>query len=236
MTFLEQARALGFDLTQAQARAFERYRDAVIGAAARFNLTAVRDPEGIERRHFLESLALGRRLVDAGALPPDGDCQALDLGTGAGFPGLPLKIAWPRLRLSLLDSNEKRCEFLRGLVAELRLSDVEVLVGRAETWGRDQAHREAYDLVLARAVAPLMVLVEYALPFLSVGGWLAASKGTAGSRELDEAALAITELGGGEVTTLPMTPPLTLVLVRKTGPTPERYPRRVGVPAKRPLA
>lgn len=214
---------------------FRVYRDRIAGAA--FNLTAVRDPATIERRHFLESLAFGRLLTDRGLL--EGAVRVLDIGSGAGFPGLPLKLAWPGLRLTLLEANAKRAAFLRDLTRELGLPDVEVVQGRAEAVGHDPAHRAAHDLVVARAVAPLPVLVEYALPLLRHGGHLAAAKGAAAAREVESARPALAELGGALVEELPFQPPAgmrqTVVIVRKVAETPERYPRRVGIPSKRPL-
>jgi 16S rRNA (guanine527-N7)-methyltransferase len=234
--FASTARDLGLDLDPETIERFDRYRDRI--AAATFNLTAVRDPALIERRHFLESLAFGRLLAERGLL--DGRPRLLDIGSGAGFPGLPLRLAWPGLRLTLLEANTRRAAFLRDLTGELDLPDVEVVEGRAEAVARDPAHRDAYDLVVARAVAPLPVLVEYALPFLRDGGHLAASKGTAAAREVEEAGPALRELGGRLVESTPFLPPggmrQTFVLVRKEGATPDRYPRRVGIPAKRPLA
>ena len=234
--FADAVRDLGLELDAEAFERFRRYRDRVAGAS--FNLTAVREPALIERRHFLESIAFGRLLAERGLL--EDATRVLDIGSGAGFPGLPLRIAWPGLRLTLLEANAKRCAFLRDLVGELGLVDVEVVKGRAEVAGRDPGHRGAYDLVVARAVAPLSVLVEYALPLLREGGYLAASKGSAAAREVEGAAAALDELGGAVVESVPFQPPggvrQTIVIVRKVGQTPERYPRRVGIPSKRPLS
>ncbi|MPZ49557.1 MAG: 16S rRNA (guanine(527)-N(7))-methyltransferase RsmG [Dehalococcoidia bacterium] len=236
--FPDAVRDLGIDLDAATLDRFGRYRDLIAEAAVRFSLTAVRDPAGIERRHFLESLALGRLLASQGLLHEG--TRLLDIGSGAGLPGLPLKLAWPRLRLSLLESNAKRAGFLRRVIEDLALDDAEVLEGRAEDLGRDPAQRESYDLVTARAVAPLPVLIEYALPFLRLDGRLAALKGSGVPRELEDAAGGLSELGGSVEASLPFEPPdgmpQTLVIIRKTAPTPDRYPRRAGIPAKRPLA
>jgi 16S rRNA (guanine527-N7)-methyltransferase len=238
--FEVEVAALGLSLDSGQIAAFRTYRDLILEAAERFNLTAVRQAGEIERRHFLESLALGQALVGAQAMPAAVPCRAIDIGSGAGIPGIAVKIGWPSLEMSLLESNEKRCQFLRQVIDRLDLEDTQVLEGRAEVWARDPRHREAYDLAIGRAVAPLPVLLEYALPFLRVDGYLAAPKGSAAQRELVEAAPALKELGGEIVETIAFTPPgsrsQTLILVRKAGATPERYPRRTGVPARRPLA
>jgi 16S rRNA (guanine527-N7)-methyltransferase len=235
----KSARDIGVVLDEGQLADFAAYRDLVLAAAERFNLTAVRDPGEVERRHFLEALALGATLVRLGVLAPAARPRVIDVGSGAGLPGLPVKIAWPEVEMALLESNEKRCRFLRETIARLGLAGAKVLEGRAETWARHRDHRERYDLALARAVAPLPVLLEYALPFLRVGGWLAAPKGSAAPRELAASGRALAELGGGPPEALPFEPPggrpQTLVLVQKVSPTPERYPRRQGVPSRRPI-
>jgi 16S rRNA (guanine527-N7)-methyltransferase len=231
------ARDLGFDLDPTALERFAEYRDRLAGAAQQFNLTTVRDPEGIEVRHFLESLAFGRLLERQGLLVSGAD--VLDIGSGAGFPGLPLQIAYPDLRVTLLESLTKRCVFLQEVVDALSLNQTTVLDGRAEEFGRDERYREKFDLVVARAVAPMPVLVEYALPFLRNGGHLAATKGSATLRELDESAAALRELGGEHLETLRFEPPdgmaQSVILVVKTAPTPQRYPRRPGMATKRPI-
>ncbi len=237
--FLDRARSLGVGLGEAEAATFALYRDLILAAAERFNLTAVRDPEEVERRHFLEALAFGAELERLGAIPPNGECRVIDIGSGAGLPGIPLKLAWPALRLSLLESNQKRCRFLRETIERLGLSAVEVLEGRAEVWARRDGYRDAFDLAVARAVAPLPVLIEYALPFLRPGACLAANKGSSAPREIEASGPALRELGGEVEHTGSFQPPggrpQTLILVRKLAATPERYPRRSGIAAKRPI-
>jgi 16S rRNA (guanine527-N7)-methyltransferase len=231
---------LGLTLDEGQLAAFGLYRDLILEAAARFNLTAVREAREIERRHFLEALCLGQELARLDVIAPMRGCRVIDIGSGAGLPGIPLKIAWPRLEMSLLESNEKRCRFLREAIQRLGLDGVAVLEGRAEVWGRDAGHRDRYDLAVARAVAPLPVLLEYALPFVREGGRLAAQKGSAAPREIAAAGAALTELRGEVEYSGAFEPPggprQTLLLVRKLGTTPQRYPRRPGIPAKRPIA
>ena len=235
--FADAAHDIGFTLDDLARRRFTAYRDVILAAAARFSLTAVRTPEAIERRHFLESLAVTRLLADRGLLGEG--ARVLDIGSGAGVPGLPLKIVRPDLRLSLLEANVKRCRFLRETITALGL-EVEVLEGRAETLAQSAALRETFDLVLARAVAPLPVLLEYALPFLRRGGHLAAAKGSGAARELRQSRPALAALGGEARAVLPLDladlPLQSLIIVEKVIPTPAHFPRRSGLPAKRPLA
>ena len=229
-------RALGLDLSESQLAALAAYRDRLAGAE--LNLVSARDRDQIESRHLAESLAYGRLLQRQGLLP-DG-VRLLDLGAGGGLPGKPIRIACPAVRLTLLESVGKKCRFLEQVAQDLDLAGVVVLEGRAETFGRNEAHREQYDLVVARAVAPLPVLLEYALPFLRTGGHLAAVKGTAALDEIEAAEGALQALGGHLVDAPAFEPPQgprqTVVIVRKDTPTPQRYPRREGIPAKRPLA
>jgi 16S rRNA (guanine527-N7)-methyltransferase len=223
-------------LSSVQAASFETYYEELISARKRVSLTSLRDRESIERRHFLESLVFLEAVEDAGAL----GSPVIDIGSGAGFPGVPMKIARPELEVTLLEATEKKAAFLRGLMATLRLSGMQVVHGRAEDVARDPGQREAYALAVARAVAPLPTLVELALPFVRVGGYLATPKGSAAAREVREAENALQECGGAVegVSKLDVPPPgpaPTMVLVRKVAETPERYPRRSGTPSKRPL-
>jgi 16S rRNA (guanine527-N7)-methyltransferase len=228
---------MGFGLDNTAQDRFAAYRRLMIESAAKFSLTNIRDPDAIDRRHFLAALAEAAMLEARGLLPIG--ARIVDVGSGAGLPALPVKIARPDLDVSLLDANGKRCAFLRTVIEDLGLDDrAQVLEGRAEALAHDPNLRENFDLALARAVAPLPVLLELTLPFLRVGGHLAATKGAGAQRELAEARRAIDELGGGasEVSAVPSEgEPGTLVLVAKARPTPQRYPRRTGVPAKRPL-
>jgi 16S rRNA (guanine527-N7)-methyltransferase len=204
-------------------------------AGRQLNLTAVREPEAIVRRHFLESLALGVLLEQRSLLSPG--TRMLDLGSGGGFPGLPLKLLQPQIALYLLEATAKKAGFLHQAIAELELSEAYVLAGRAETLARDAALRGSFDVVSARAVAHLAALVELALPFLRLDGTLAAIKGSRTREEIQEAQAALSLCGGEVVETaaVPGTMALRVVLVRKVRETPSRFPRRPGQPAAHPL-
>ncbi|MGQ9573259.1 MAG: 16S rRNA (guanine(527)-N(7))-methyltransferase RsmG [Dehalococcoidia bacterium] len=232
------AEGLGLPLNPHQLQQFEDYYHQLITANRRINLTTITDYQEVQSRHFGESLAVAAALQRAALLKPDEGPSLLDLGAGAGFPGLPIRIAYPTLRLTILEATHKKTAFLERLLARLGLEDVVVITGRAETVAHEPAHREAYDLLLARAVAPLAVLVELALPFLKTGGFLATPKGSRAPQEMAEARRALAICGGRIASAQPLPSPalpLTLVLVEKIAPTPAAYPRRPGIPAKRPL-
>jgi 16S rRNA (guanine527-N7)-methyltransferase len=226
---------LGIALSPLQLAQLQTYAQSL--ATSAHNLTSARDRDQVEARHVAESLALGR-LLEARGLLPDG-ARVLDLGAGGGLPGIPLRIAWPHIALTLVESVGKKCRFLEDLARDLPLEGVTVLEGRAETYGRDTAHREQYDLVVARAVAPLPILIEYALPFLRLDGRLAAVKGRAAPREIEASTTALRELNARIQDAPVFQPPesmaQTVILIEKLAPTPDRYPRRPGIPTKRPL-
>jgi 16S rRNA (guanine527-N7)-methyltransferase len=224
---------LKFDLTPAQAAAFQLYSDELRAWNEKFNLTAITDLEGIQVKHFLDSLSVLAAL-------PLGPLRVIDVGTGAGFPGLPLKIVRPELTLTLVEATGKKVTFLQAMVAQLGLGGVTVVKARAEEIGQDPAHRERYDWVLARAVAEMPVLLEYTLPLARVGGHVLAQKGESAPAEAQLAAPAARRLGGQLRDTLPiqlpgLPEPRYLVIYAKTAATPRQYPRRPGVPSKTPL-
>lgn len=225
------ARRLGFDLTPNQLDAFEQYYRLLGEWGRRLDLTTVLDPEGVQRRHFLESLAVGGALRALNLLP-DG-ARVIDVGSGAGFPGLPVRIVWP-VHLTLVEARAKRAAFLEAVVGALRLDGVTVIAARAEVLARDPAHREAYDVALSRALAPTRVLAELTLPFVRVGGVSAAVKGERLEAELSEAARAL-QILQAEATVHLLPAGGRMLTLRKVGPTPHRYPRRPGIPTKRPL-
>lgn len=236
------AEALGLHLTSRQLQDFDKYYQALVAWNKRVNLTAVTDREEVQTRHFLDSLTV--LLTFPGATDSTACCggalSLIDVGTGAGFPGVPLRIVCPHLSLTLLEATTKRVTFLGHLLAVLGFNDVSVIDGRAEDVGQLPEYRERFDIVVARAVARLPILAELCLPLARVGGRFVAMKGPDVQEEVDAAHRAITTMGGilSEVRTVEVGQLLerrTLVVVDKVSQTPTRYPRRPGVPAKRPL-
>ena len=228
---------LGIHLSAGQLAQFAEYTRLLIDANRRVNLTAVTDPAEIQVRHYLDSLTAVLALPEW----PDGR-RVVDIGAGAGFPGVPLKIAFPGIRLTLADSVGKKTAFLRDLTARLELSDVAVLTIRAEDLGRAEGCRGQFDVALARGVAAMPALVEYALPLCKGNGYLLAWKGKDGPAEARAAAGALQSLRGkiagihpADALSPPLPPDRWLVSVQKTGRTPGRYPRRPGVPTRQPL-
>ena len=235
-----EAERLHLTLPEAALERFRRYLALLAEWNERAGLTAITNEEEAQRRHFGESLALLVALREAGLLRPGEEARVADLGPGGGFPGIPMAIAEPALMLVLIESQERRCAFLRTVAQDLDLARVTVVHARAEEAGRMPALRGTFDLVVARALAAMPVLVEYALPLLREGGVLAAPKGSRGDEELAEASRAIAALGGEGLPPLPLplapdAPPQRVYLVRRSGPLDDRYPRRPGIPAKRPL-
>ena len=224
----------GIRLNQKQIAALQIYTHELLDWNRKFNLTAIRDEAANHTKHFLDSFSCVLAWKNT---PPT---RLIDIGTGAGFPGLPLKILYPRLQLTLVESVGKKANFCRHVVETLTLSDVEVLHIRAEDVGQLAAHREKYDWAVARAVAKLPVLAEYLLPLVQVGGSMLAQKGESGPAEAHAAEKVIKLMGGHIRQLLPVTLPGVveeryLVLVDKVASTPPGYPRKPGIPSKTPL-
>lgn len=227
------APALRATLPPGFADAGEAYVALLLEANARTNLTRIVEPLDVARFHLLDALA-ALPLLDG--LAPS---RAIDLGSGGGVPGIVLALARPRVAWTLVDSVGRKVDAMRGFVDALGMDNVAVAAERAETLGRDPAHRERYDLVTARACAALPVLAELALPLIRLGGALLGWKGSIPDGELRSGNAAATLLGGAALevhqTGLPALGQHQFVLVGKVGPTPDRYPRRPGEPRRRPL-
>tara|TARA_B100002003_G_scaffold114595_1_gene106020 strand:+ start:194 stop:913 length:720 start_codon:yes stop_codon:yes gene_type:complete len=231
------ARKLGVKLNSAQLKQFQIYYLELVSWNQRVNLTTITDFKEVQIKHFLDSLsvtiALNHQINDT-------KIRLVDIGTGAGLPGLPIKIAFPALKLILIEATAKKAAFLDHLKAKLGLNDVEIVVGRAEEIAHEIRYRKQFNIVLSRAVAPLPTLVELALPFCTMNGSFIAQKKGAIDQEIRQADKAINLLGGNlrEIKRVNLNEFLDeryLIIIDKTSPTPEQYPRRSGIPAKRPL-
>lgn len=228
----------GFSVDGYQLAQFDIYRQELRDWNARINLTSLTGDLDIIDKHFIDSLLLVRYEVLGHGV------RVADVGTGAGFPGLPIKIYRPDIRLSLLESVGKKARFPKHLIAKLELENVDVVNERAEIAARSPEHREQYGFVVARCVAHLPVLVEYCLPLVSVGGKFVAYKGYKAEAEVKDAEVAVEKLGGRferlerdvkARDSVPLSDRRVLVFIRKIKETPSKYPRRPGIPRKRPL-
>ena len=227
------AHEFGIELSPTQIEAFEIYLRELVAWNARFNLTTITEPDQVIVKHFLDSLSVASVLHDP--VP----ATLIDVGSGAGFPGLPLKIGLPALSVTLIDSTGKKVEFLKHVIAELNLRGITALHARAEELAHNPAHREKYDAAAARAVADLATLLEYTLPFVRVGGVFVAQKGVDVEEEVRRAARAMEELGGRLSAVVPVQlpglEPRHLIVVEKVAATPGNYPRAAGAPKKKPI-
>lgn len=228
------AAGFGLRLSEAQLQQFAQYQALLLAWTQKMNLTAIVEPAMIQQRHFLDALTCAMVTGDLNGR------SLVDVGTGAGFPGLPLKIMFPQLKLTLVESVAKKTRFLEVVVTALGLEQVTIIAGRAEIVGRQAEHRGRYDWATARAVAELRVLVEYLLPLCRLGGHALAQKGEGAPAEAAAAAAAITSLGGADPRLHPVRLPGRtelhyLVIIEKTAETPLQFPRKPGIPAKRPL-
>ena len=236
-------RALGMPLSDLQVEQFELYFRHLVEWNERFNLTAITGYEEVQTKRFLSTISGWPVIVQELGLstPLTRPLHLVDVGTGAGFPGIPLKIMAPRLKLTLMDGTGKKVSFLQQLSVVLELNNVEVVQARAEEMGQQTRFRGQFDLVTARAVAPLNILVEYLLPLVRRDGYAVIYKGPSAAQEFVEARKAIELLGGETTRMAPVTVPLLeekrfILLIRKTKPTPALYPRGQGLARKKPLA
>lgn len=225
-----------FELTDKQKQQFKLYFKMLIEVNEHVNLTRITEEDEVYLKHFYDSIT---PLFTFGAVFKDG-ATLCDVGAGAGFPSIPLKILKPGLKVTIVDSLQKRLNFLKDLISELGLTDVELVHGRAEDVGQNNLYRERFDIVTARAVARMSVLSEYCLPLVKKGGYFVALKGPKAEDELDDGKKALEVLGGklikDEELTLPESEEeRTLVLVQKVKSTPKKYPRQAGTPRRKPI-
>ncbi len=233
--FKKDVAALGVSLSEKQVQQFLCYYELLVAWNEKMNLTAITAFDDVLKKHFVDSISLVKA-VDLSK----GSYSVIDVGTGAGFPGLALKIAFPNLEVTLLDSLQKRILFLREVVQELGLDGVETIHGRAEDFAKQDVYRETYDFCVSRAVANLSTLSEYCLPFVKVGGQFLPYKSEKAAEELEKGKKAIEILGGrlsGQVEfVLPDSDIYrNILLIQKEKPTKKKFPRKAGLPSKEPL-
>lgn len=234
--FFEALSQKGIELDDNQKQQFEVYFNELVETNKVMNLTSITEKDQVYLKHFYDSLILD--FFDQDLITKD--ISLCDVGSGAGFPSIPLKIINPNLKVTIIDSLNKRINFLKGLVDKLNLQDVDLVHGRAEELGKNKQYREQFDLVTARAVASMTVLTELCLPFAKKGGQFIAMKADKADEELADAEYAIALLGGKvekqESFELPNDAGLrNLIFVNKTKETPNKYPRKPGTPSKKPL-
>jgi 16S rRNA (guanine527-N7)-methyltransferase len=226
---------LGIELTTSQIEAFTLFENLMLKWNSKSNLTTITDPNEIHIKHFLDSLTVLKIIQNNGAF------SLIDIGTGAGFPGIPLKIIMPDMALTLVESSHKKADFCKSVVEELKLSNTSVVTARAEELGKDSIFREQYDWAVARAVADLSVLSEYLLPLVKIGGKVIAMKSANSENEIKRARHALEILGGEITEKIKLDLPegfgeRILIVINKIAATPAAYPRRPGIPVKRPIS
>ena len=232
--FLKDAGQLGISLTDEQVKKYLRYFEMLVEWNQKMNLTAITEYHDVMKKHFVDSISL-IKVFDTSK-----ECSVIDVGTGAGFPGLALKIAYPNLKITLLDSLNKRISFLDAVIKELDLTDINTIHARAEDQAKKGMLRESFDLCVSRAVANISTLSEYCLPYVKVGGKFISYKSEKLTEELENAGNAITVLGGKISEQVEFYLPdsdiyRNLFVIDKIKETPNKYPRKAGLPAKEPL-
>lgn len=232
--FIQLLAEKGIQLTEQQLEQYERYYETLVEWNEKMNLTAITEKGEVYLKHFFDSLTAGFYFDFRE------EFSLCDVGAGAGFPSIPLKIAFPDIHVTIVDSLNKRIHFLEHLAKELRLENVRFIHDRAESFGQLKEHRESYDVVTARAVARMSVLTELCLPLVKVGGTFIAMKGSSGQEELQTGKKAITLLGGAVKEKYSFLLPMeeserNIFLITKEKPTPKKYPRKPGTPNRSPL-
>ncbi|ORI39367.1 16S rRNA (guanine(527)-N(7))-methyltransferase RsmG [Leuconostoc mesenteroides] len=234
--FIEALSSAGITLTTQQVRQFERYYELLVATNEHVNLTAITEKKDVYLKHFYDSLTVAmyeQKLKSS-------ESTLIDIGTGAGFPSLPLKITFPDLKITMVDALKKRVNFLQEVVDTLDLTGVEIVHGRAEDIGQNPKYRENFDYATARAVARTSVLAEYTLPFVKIGGRFLVMKGSAAYQELLDGQKALAMLGGQVneefVFKLPNGDQRYIQIVDKKTKTPKKYPRQAGTPSKKPIS
>lgn len=227
-----QASKIDINLTQNHLNKFYSYMNLLIDWNTKINLTAITEPEEIIKKHFIDSLTISKYI--------ENNSKLIDVGTGAGFPGIPIKIYKEDVKVSLLDALNKRLNFLNEVIEENKLENIETLHFRAEEIGRNKKFREKYDIATSRAVAQLNILAEYLLPLVKIGGKCICMKGSNIQEEIELSKKAINLLGGEiekvEEFILPYSDiNRSIIIIRKVNKTPEKYPRKPGTPAKEPI-
>lgn len=229
---IELSKKINIDITDEQLKKFYRYMYLLLEWNEKINLTAITETDEVILKHFIDSMTVFKYLVESKNI--------IDVGTGAGFPGIPIAIMNQNKNITLLDSLNKRINFLNEVCSELKINNIKTYHGRAEEFGHNKQHREKYDIAISRAVANMTTLVEYLIPFIKVGGRCICMKGNDIEEELEQAKFAIKELGGKiekvERFNLPNSDmERNIIIITKIKETPNRYPRKAGMPSKMPL-
>ncbi len=231
--FCKDCKSVNITLTDLQMKQFQRYYELLVEWNSFMNLTAITEYSDVLKKHFFDSLSIAKTMDMTKVI------SMIDIGTGAGFPGIPLKIAFPHLKVVLLDSLGKRIKFLNSVIEELQLKNIEAIHGRAEDFAKDVKYREQFDLSVSRAVANLASLSEYCIPYIKIGGSFVSYKSVKAEEEIHNAEKAISVLGGKVENICKFelldTGERTLVKMKKVKKTDKKYPRKAGMPSREPI-
>lgn len=238
--FEHRAAELGINLTNKMKDQFSRYYEMLVEWNKVMNLTGITEYEEVYEKHFLDSICIVKAFSEENIFSSVPQKKVIDIGTGAGFPGIPLKIVFPNIEITLLDSLNKRINFLNAVISDLGLTGIHTIHGRAEDYAKNQKFRAKYDFCVSRAVANLAVLSEYCIPFLKVGGYFISYKSGEVDEELNNSKRALSLLGGKIEDVIKFNIPETdirrsFVIINKIKDTPGKYPRKAGLPSKEPL-